>query len=493
MNYLNRAWLSVTRRKGKSLLLFTILFILGNVIAGAVSIQQATQNVERKIKHQMGATATLQLDYERLSKEEPQEALPNLSKELIEEIGKLPYVKYYDYVLNNTIGSESFQAYVPPFLEENGGVPAVENNQFAFNLRGVQSSVVLPIEEGEISIVQGRNFTNEEVTAGKTVALISKELADKNNAAVGDTITLINYIYGEMSSDGQAEIATQFEHQVEIIGIYQSKKQTTSSTDNQKEGDQWSKAFQEQMLANRIFVPNKFVEATRRESIEASASQNENGLTEEEMQGYISAGEPLYVLKSPEDVENFRQEAQPLLPDYYIVYAASDAYDTIAAPVQSMSRLAGYVLIVAVIATITIITLVVLLFLRDRKHELGIYLALGEAKWKVVGQTLIEVFLIAFLSLSLSIFTGNATAGAVSDSLIQHQIEQNEDPNGGISYTSFEFQPDTSTDDVINEYKVELSLGYIAVMYGIGLGTVLLATLVPVGYIVRLNPKRIMM
>ena len=66
MNYLKRAWLSVTRRKGKSLLLFIIIFILSNVIAGAVSIQQATQNVEKTIKNKMGATVTLRLDYENM-------------------------------------------------------------------------------------------------------------------------------------------------------------------------------------------------------------------------------------------------------------------------------------------------------------------------------------------------------------------------------------------------------------------------------------------
>ena len=66
MNYLKRAWLSVTRRKGKSLLLFIIIFILGNVIAGAVSIQQATLNVERTIKSQMGAAVTLRPDYDNM-------------------------------------------------------------------------------------------------------------------------------------------------------------------------------------------------------------------------------------------------------------------------------------------------------------------------------------------------------------------------------------------------------------------------------------------
>ena len=88
MNYLKRAWLSVTRRKGKSLLLFIIIFILSNVIAGAVSIQQATQNVEKTIKNKMGATETLRLDYENM-KDGDYENIENLKMKTITAVGEL--------------------------------------------------------------------------------------------------------------------------------------------------------------------------------------------------------------------------------------------------------------------------------------------------------------------------------------------------------------------------------------------------------------------
>ena len=50
MNFWQRALKSVTRRKGKSFILFLVIFILGNVIAGAVAVQQSTMNVERETK-----------------------------------------------------------------------------------------------------------------------------------------------------------------------------------------------------------------------------------------------------------------------------------------------------------------------------------------------------------------------------------------------------------------------------------------------------------
>ena len=68
MNFWQRALKSVTRRKGKSFILFLVIFILGNVIAGAVAVQQSTMNVERETKKKMGNVATVEFDYEQLRK-----------------------------------------------------------------------------------------------------------------------------------------------------------------------------------------------------------------------------------------------------------------------------------------------------------------------------------------------------------------------------------------------------------------------------------------
>ena len=43
MNYFKRGMASITRRKGKSLILFAVIFILGNVMAGAIAIDQGTK------------------------------------------------------------------------------------------------------------------------------------------------------------------------------------------------------------------------------------------------------------------------------------------------------------------------------------------------------------------------------------------------------------------------------------------------------------------
>lgn len=478
MNYLKRAWLSVTRRKGKSLLLFVIIFVLGNVIAGAVSIQQATQNVEQTIKLQMGATATLQADYENL-KESQYEEVGTLTKDIVTKVGELPYVKYYDYVLMASFGSETLKPYTPDELSDMQ-VPQ-EANYYAFRLRGTQSSKLLPLEEGHISLSSGRTFTDDEVKSGKNVVLISKELAESNQLSVGDTAHFTSFVMNYETN----EVAEKIDYPMEVIGIYQTKPKSGEKEENKQSFE----AYQDQQLLNQVYLPNKVVETVRLAEAETMAVD----IPEDELKASASIGEPLYVLKNPEDLEKFKQEAQAYLPKHYVVKATSDAFDRIAAPVKSMSKLAGYVLVVAVLATVVIITLVVLLFLRDRKHELGIYLSLGEAKRKVVLQTLAEVLMIAMVAVSLSVFSGNLMAKGVSSTLLQHQINNHQDNGGTVFYGIDELNTNTTLDDVVEQYQVSLTPSYIAVMYGIGLGTVLVATIVPMTYIVRLNPKRIMM
>ncbi|MGT2742670.1 ABC transporter permease [Streptococcus plurextorum] len=487
MNFLKRAWLSVSRRKGKSLLLFTIIFILGNVIAGAVSIQQATQNVEKTIKTQMGAAATLRPDYDNMSESDFAE-MGQLDKETLEKIGALPYVKHYESVMQGSIGaSDSVKQYVADLFAEDSFYSSGDSAHYAFMMRGASSSKIIALEEGQITLTSGRAFTDEEVKSGKYVTIISEKLAEMNNLKVGDTATFKNYVM----EFGSNEIKTETDYPLEIVGIYRKNvtdSQTTTS-DN-AEAAKYMKADEEMRSANLIYVPNKVVEDVGNE--QAAAFQEATGESTASRSQYI--GEPLFVLKNPDDLEKFKQEAQAYLPKFFIVSANSDNYDTIAAPVKSMSKLAGYVLYVAIGATVLIITLVVLLFLRDRKHELGIYLSLGESRSKVVLQTLVEVFMIAIVALTLSVFTGNLIASGLSDTLINSQLNSTNQMGGTVIYAGLsELNVSTTLDDVMSQYRVSLDLGYVLAMYGIGLGTVLLATIIPMTYITRLNPKRIMM
>lgn len=489
MNFIKRGFLGITRNKGKSLILLAVIFILGNLISGAISIQQATSNVESSIKERLGAAATVEIDYEKLdalSEAELMETeIKDIDIDLIKQIGELSYVKYYDYNMSTSLGSESIESYQGEDMEELVQFgPSMD-----FMVKGINYAPVLDFEEEKAKLVDGRVFNEEEVENGTSVAIISQKLAELNNLHVGDTFTLSNMVFTYDDETGEEEIVTSRDVVLEVIGLFESQ---TLKEDAGEDSEDGMFDFMDMDYQNTIYVPNEIVRSETEYYWEELLKSDEEFAEMMEAEGEDSSFEyytPMFVLNNPEDSEAFEEEVAPLLPKLYTVVSATDQYDSIAGPVESMSKLAKYVLAAAVIATVLIIGLVVLLFLRDRKRELGIYLSLGERRGRVVGQILIEVMVVALIGITLSLFSGNFIAGQVSDTMMKadHNTSQDE-----MMYFS-EIQTNLTTEDVLDSYEVSLNSSYILIFYGIGLLTILISTVIPLVYILRLNPKKILM
>lgn len=495
MNFIKRGFLGITRKKGKSFILLAIIFILGNLISGAISIQQATGNVETSIKERLGAAATLQMDWRAWEESTIGEAEPEvldfeeIDVDVIKQVGELSYVKYYDYSMSNHLGSESIQSYQGEGMEDDfiHYGPSTE-----FMLKGINYAPVIDFEEGKGKLIEGRIFTAEEVDNGTSVAIISKKLAEINNLHVGDTFTLYNAVYDYDDMTGEEEMFSSWDVVLEIIGLFESQSIKEEQGDS---SDLGMINWEDIDYQNTMYVPNEIIANENRINFEEYLKMDEEfaAMVEEEGKSFqpYEFYTPLYVLNSPDDTEAFEEEIIPLLPEFYTVISATDHYDSIAEPIESMSKLSKYVLFAAVIATVLITGLVVLLFLRDRKHELGIYLSLGERRERVVGQILIEVMVVAFIGITLSLFSGNLLAGQVSDTLMKAD-DNNLSYDDGMYYGD-EFQTDLTTEDVLDSYEVNLNANYILAFYGIGLLTILISTVIPLIYIVRLNPKKILM
>jgi putative ABC transport system permease protein len=508
MNFWQRALKSITRRKGKSLILFLVIFILGNVIAGAVAIQQSTVNVERETKKKMGNVATVEFDYEKFEKDNEGMSDEEIYNEDYypkapttadyENVGKLNYVKYYDYTMRGWLETKKFKAYTP----EDGSMGMGGNY---FNLKGGNRPEPLDMEEGNIKLVEGEVLSEKDLSEPTGSVLISKEVAEKNNLSVGDQIVLDMYSEivdapmddsSDTSDDAEAEseiVETQTkivtaDYPVKVVGIFSVvKKESDKQLSREEESNQ---AWQAVDQINTMYASNQLVK-------DFSKMQNEKMwgiLAEEQNPNEEDYYEAMFVLNSTDDVEAFKQEATPLLPDYYRVVASTDQYDQVAGGMKRLGSISQYIVIIAAIATIFIISLVVLLFLRDRKQELGIYLSLGESRGKVIGQVVIEVVLVSFVALLCSLVTGNLLGSAVSQTLMQSDWMTNLSQTDSYAYMGGTLMENSiSYADIQSAYKVTFSVGYVVTYLLLGLGTVLLSAVLPLLYILRLNPKKIMM
>jgi putative ABC transport system permease protein len=171
---------------------------------------------------------------------------------------------------------------------------------------------------------------------------------------------------------------------------------------------------------------------------------------------------------------------------------------------KDVQQILTVALIVVVVAALVIVSLVVVLFLRDRRKEFGIYLSLGARKPLIISQVLMEVLVVAIIALGVSLFTGYLISSGLSQQMINSQIEaqQGGDYFGSgmvISAGSY-FGGDAgllmgnlSLDDVMDNYRVSLSVPYVLTFLGLGVGVVVLSCIVPLLYVLRLKPKKILM
>ncbi|WP_301406312.1 FtsX-like permease family protein, partial [Enterococcus entomosocium] len=84
------------------------------------------------------------------------------------------------------------------------------------------------------------------------------------------------------------------------------------------------------------------------------------------------------------------------------------------------------VLLVAVTGII-ILTLIIMITIRERRHELGVLLSLGESRSKIVLQLFAEVALCMIVALAAASFSGNVVANAVGQQLLDQQTETSTD------------------------------------------------------------------
>ena len=150
----------------------------------------------------------------------------------------------------------------------------------------------------------------------------------------------------------------------------------------------------------------------------------------------------------------------------------------------------------AIGASVIILSLLVTLFLRERKREVGILLALGEKRGRIVFQFLFEVMLVAFIAVILSLLVGNLISASISENMLVNDLVARHVADQGMTFSTLDrmgFSNNVSIDEVIASYSTSLDATTTFSFFLATISTVLLSTIIPMLYILRLNPRKIMM
>ena len=438
MYILKNAWRSITRSKGRNILIGIIIFVIAVSACIALSIGEAAETARQDSEDQLSITGQISVNRQAMmqnqdSKEDKKEAMTNMEELSLDDLktyADSDYVKSFYYTSSISLDASGDLEAVdtsgvstdssddstetdgstgdnsgdnmqgPDGMnqggDQNGGQGMTDDagrmgTQGDFTITGYSSDEAMTdFLSGASSITEGSVFDENDNT---NQCIISSELAEYNDLSVGDTITLVN------------PNATDETYEFTICGIYESSD-TGDSYSNMMGG--FGAAFDS---ANRIYTSYENVSAIT-EASDTLQSQT-NGT---------------YTFASVDDYEAFKEETEAALGDNYTVSSADvDSYEQSLQPLENLSTYAKYFL--AVVLAIGGIILVVLnIFnIRERKYEIGVLAAIGMKKGKIALQFLTELLCVTFIAIILGTGVGAAASVPVTNKLLAQQIESSQE------------------------------------------------------------------
>jgi len=501
MYLIRQGFISISRQWKKSLLLFLSVFLVGSLVAVALSVHNVILITETNLRRRIPPFATIIRDNDAIinfvesTGEWPE---LHLTAELIEAIGDLPYVREFDYSLRgDNFFSRSLRLSTDPTpyldtfwgnpdgLEEllssfSVGVEGIERLQ----VKGIANSLVLDIENEVIELIQGRIFTDLEMMEAEPVVLISQAFASANHLTVGSLLSVEQNIYDQSVTREAPELEDDFYDsnlissipvELEVIGIFRPMVIMDSETN-------FVEFHNHITLNSRIYTPIGVV----KEAI--------NFMKEP----HFYFQDILFVLYDSLDLVDFHVSASEILPDFLHLYDLSTSFKDMTTSLHSLQDIADWILIGAIFAALVLLGLLLLLFLSDRKQEMGIYLGLGQKRRNVIFQFLLEVGMTSVLALGLSLFVGHFVASELSQVMLINELAINNTPMNldlitGLDFNSMGLGFWMTHEEMLEAFDATLDIRTTLLFMGYSLLVIVLSTVAPVIYITRLNVKAILM
>jgi putative ABC transport system permease protein len=489
------------RKPSRTVIIGLILFAMANLVLAAITIKGAVNQSMTYAKSSLGGTVYLQADMAKLRTESessttedsdgssgpasrPPMTRPTIAVSLVEDIADSDYVRDYTYSISSSANASGFTVVeneetemrgafnqmrgTPPSTtddsdstESNGELP-IFMQRGDLTISGINSyAFISEVKNGTMTLADGTYF--DEKTDDKII--ISSDLANQNDLAVGDQITLI-----KMTDESQQVL--------EIIGIY----------------DVTSDNFSANMIYMNIASAAKFL---------TDDDYNDGDFNVESVQ---------YFLTNAENADQFIEQATTKhsdLADSNLTLAIdTSAYEKMVQPIESVGGFATTILWVVIVASVVIIALIVTINVKDRRYEMGVLISLGASKANVLGQILLELVIVGSLAFALSIGTSQFLARALGDSLLSSQIaasqQQSQEnfgrpgasvggsPNRGGQMAFGSMNQTNSDVETIDSIDVSAQLSDYLILFAAGYAVIIVALIVPAINVLRFQPKTIL-
>ena len=544
MYILKNALRCIGRAKGRNILIGIIALVIAVSACIGLSIRQAAESAKASALDGMSVTATIQYDrasamgemsggrgqggqggkgsFDRNQFANMMSGASSLTLDEYKKYAEAESVDDFYYTLTAYFnGSESFLAVTDEVEEstestENIETPSLDMPNMPqgaggfgggrgfgggasgdFSLIGYSSdSSMTSFVNGNASILEGGSMFEEGTS--ELVCVISEELALYNGISVGDSIIISN-------PSAEAETYT-----LTVSGIYKSSENNDFSM---------SMFGKSQDPANQIYMSANALQSIIDESASKSTTVTDDyGRTSEtKISGTLSA---IYSFANADGYYAFEEEVRTLgLSDSYTV-SSNDitAFENSIAPLNTLSTMAGWFLLVILIIGGIILVVLNIFNVRERKYEVGVLTAMGMKKWKVATQFICEILVVTMVAVIIGAAIGAVSSVPVTNALLAGQVESQSSqqlqvdknfgrpqnmPNGNMGGMPSDM-PDMGggknpfgdmfggAANYITEVDSAMNLTVVFQMIAVGLLLTLIASAASVLFIMRYDPLKIL-
>ncbi|MDS9999923.1 ABC transporter permease [Listeria cossartiae subsp. cayugensis] len=494
MNFFKRAWLSMKARKGRSVLQLIIFTVVCVLILSGFTIQSAADKASELAREQLGGTVTLTVDREKQmqamreeassSDSSSTEAKPKFESSPINvsdanDLAKLDHVASYNYYSSTQALASGFDP-----IESSGDTSSSDDSSTTTQTQGpgggqggpqmvdadlsisglLDSATSTDFEAGTSELTSGVAITSAD--KDKNVAMVEENLAEENDWKVGDSFTVT-------SSDGNTKVT------LKIVGIYK----TTDA------GSDMAQNFSFLNPYNKVYVPY-----TVANTIKGSDYKN-------------TVDSAVYTMDDAANISAFEKEAKKVDSidwDTFKLDANDTLYQQMIGPIDSVASFSKNVVYIVSIAGALILGLLVMMQVRDRKYEMGVLLAIGEKRGKLIAQFFVEILIVALISFGLAAASSHYVAQLAGNQLLEQQnssttetsTTENRGPGGsgqgGPGGFAGSVSNLTKNTEQIKELDIQVTLEDMLKMGGIGIGIAFISVLLPAALVLRMNPKTIL-
>ncbi|MCL2746826.1 MAG: FtsX-like permease family protein, partial [Coriobacteriia bacterium] len=323
------------------------------------------------------------------------------------------------------------------------------------------------------------------------VAVVSDEFLKANNLDLGG---FVSFDQKEFIDDFRELIYSQ-PIQLEIVGVF-NREFIPEDHPEQEDVQQYFNQI------NQVYVPAIVVESLTETFWEVLLEHDPEVYLEasahREAEAPYHHGPVLFSLHDPVHLAPFREAAEEILPDFWLVDDFTNTYLLISASMEMVDEMALWIVIGVSIATAVIVALVILLFLHDRRFEVGVYLALGERKFRAIGQLVVEIMIATILGMTLGLLVGNMLSAEVSTMMIeQDMVRQLEDSERGIAGVApalhwAGYRAHMTPEEMMEIYEIGLEVRTVIQFYALFLTAATFASVVSLWSITKMKPRELL-